>query len=97
MITTASARNLEFLSQLGAERVIDYRAERFEETVRDVDVVFDAVGGATLQRSWPVAKSGGRVVTIAAESEGTDDERVKKAFFIVEPNQKQLCESGRAE
>jgi NADPH:quinone reductase-like Zn-dependent oxidoreductase len=94
VITTASARNLEFLSQLGAVQVVDYRAERFEEKIRDVDVVFDAVGGATLRRSWPVVKAGGRVVTIAADSEGIEDDRVKKAFFIVEPNQKQLSEIG---
>jgi NADPH:quinone reductase-like Zn-dependent oxidoreductase len=92
VITTASARNFEFLSQLGAEQVIDYRAERFEERVRDVDVVFDTVGGATLKRSWPVVKSGGRIVTIAADSERAEENRVKEAFFIVEPNRKQLSE-----
>jgi NADPH:quinone reductase-like Zn-dependent oxidoreductase len=92
VITTASARNFEFLSQLGAEQVIDYRAERFEERVRDVDVVFDTVGGATLQRSWPVVKSGGRIVTIAADSERAEENRVKEAFFIVEPNRKRLSE-----
>ena len=59
-----------------------------------MDVVFDAVGGTTLQRSWPVVRSGGRIVTIAADSEGTGDERIKKAFFIVEPNRKQLAEIG---
>jgi NADPH:quinone reductase-like Zn-dependent oxidoreductase len=94
VIATASARNLEFVSRLGAEQVIDYRAVRFEETVRDIDVVFDTVGGETLERSWGVLKPGGRMVTIAANSEGTTDERTKRAFFIVEPNQKQLTEIG---
>ena len=45
MITTASARNFDFLSQLGADEVIDYRTERFEDSARDLDVVFDTVGG----------------------------------------------------
>src|SRR5262249_35767673 len=76
---------------LGAERVIDYQSERFDEMLRDIDVVFDAVGGATLQRSWDVLKPGGRLVTIAADSEGRADERTKAAFFIVEPNQVQLA------
>lgn len=49
--TTASARNLEFVSGLGAERTIDYRAARFEETVSGIDIVFDTVGGETLERS----------------------------------------------
>src|SRR5206468_1022255 len=49
---TASAANLDFVRRLGADEVIDYRTERFEDVVRDVDVVFDTVGGETLERSW---------------------------------------------
>ncbi len=94
VITTASARNLAFVSQLGAAQVIDYRAVRFEDNVRDMDVVFDTVGGDTLQRSWGVLKPGGRMVTIAADSETSTDERVKQAFFIVEPNHEQLTRIG---
>jgi NADPH:quinone reductase-like Zn-dependent oxidoreductase len=94
VVTTASARNRGFLLQLGAERVIDYRVERFEEIVRGIDVVFDGVGGTTLQRSWDVLAHSGRLVTIAADSEGTADERTKSAFFIVEPNQQQLSGIG---
>ena len=91
---TASARNLAFVTALGAEQVIDYGAIRFEEHVSGVDVVFDAVGGDTLQRSWSVLKPGGRLVTIAASSETTTDERVKQAFFVVEPNHEQLIRIG---
>jgi NADPH:quinone reductase-like Zn-dependent oxidoreductase len=90
VIATASARNREFLLQLGATQVIDYQSHAFEQVIRDVDVVFDPVGGATLDRSWGVLKPDGRLVTIAASSEGTADDRVKNAFFIVEPNHKQL-------
>ena len=92
--TTASARNHAFVSQLGADQVIDYRAVRFEESVRDMDVVFDTVGGDTLRRSWGVLKPGGRMITIAADSETSTDERVKQAFFLVEPNQTQLTQIG---
>jgi NADPH:quinone reductase-like Zn-dependent oxidoreductase len=91
---TASARNLEFVTGLGAEEVIDYRAVRFEESVPAMDVVFDTVGGETLQRSWSVLKPGGRMITIAADSETTTDNRVKQAFFIVEPNHEQLIRIG---
>ena len=91
---TVSARNLEFVTGLGAEQVIDYRAEHFEENVSGMDVVFDTVGGDTLQRSWGVLKPGGRMITIAAESETTTDNRVKQAFFIVEPNHEQLISIG---
>lgn len=87
---TASPRNLQFVAQLGAEQVVDYHAKRFEENVAPMDVVFDTVGGETLQRSWTVLKAGGRMITIAADSETSTDERIKQGFFIVEPNHKQL-------
>jgi NADPH:quinone reductase-like Zn-dependent oxidoreductase len=92
VIATASARNLAFVRELGADEVIDYKTTRFEEVVRDLDVVFDVIGGETLARSWNVLKPGGRVVTIAAQSEATTDERTRAAFFIVEPSPPQLAE-----
>jgi NADPH:quinone reductase-like Zn-dependent oxidoreductase len=91
---TASARNLAFVSVLGAERVIDYGKVRFEENIADVDIVFDTVGGETLQRSCDVLKPGGRLITIAADAKATTDDRVKQAFFIVEPNHEQLIRIG---
>jgi hypothetical protein len=48
-----------------------------------------------LERSWNVLKTAGRMVTIAAGSEGTHDERTKAAFFIVESNQQELSEIAR--
>jgi NADPH:quinone reductase-like Zn-dependent oxidoreductase len=92
VIATASARDRDFLLRLGADEVIDYRTSRFEDLVRDVDVVFDTVGGETLDRSWRVLKPGGRMVTVASGAEESNDERVRNAFFIVEPNQKELYE-----
>ena len=95
VITTASAHNFDFLSQLGANEMIDYRTNRLEDHTRDLDMVFDTVGGETLKRSWSLLKPTGRMVTIAADSEGTRDERIENAFFIVEPNKKQLSEISR--
>ncbi len=94
VVATASAENLDFVSSLGAEQVIDYRASRFEECVRDLDVVLDTVGDGTLERSWSVLKAGGRMVTVVSSAEASTDARVKQAFFIVEPNQKQLSLVG---
>ncbi len=88
---TASEANAEFVRSLGAEQVIDYRSVRFEEHTGYMDVVFDTAGGETLQRSWGVLKPEGRMVTIASGAETSVDPRTKAAFFIVEPNQKQLC------
>lgn len=92
VIATASAGNLDFVASLGAEKVIDYKKSRFEDSAKDVDVVFDTVGGETLERSWGVLGPRGRLVTIASSAENTIDERVKEAFFIMEPNRKQLTE-----
>jgi putative transposase len=51
VIATASGKNEEFVRSLGADEFVDYTREKFEESVRQVDVVFDTVGGDTLERS----------------------------------------------
>src|SRR5947208_16965906 len=63
--------------------------------VPDGDVVFGTVGGETLERSWSVLKPGGRLVTVAASGERTTDERIRAAYFIVEPSRTQLVEIAR--
>jgi len=95
VIATVSARNIDFVRRLGADEAIDYHAVRFEDAVRDVDVVLDTVGGETLQRSWAVLKPGGKLLTVAADSEGTASPAVRAAFFIVEANAPQLAELAR--
>jgi NADPH:quinone reductase-like Zn-dependent oxidoreductase len=67
VIATASQENLDFLKQLGADEVIDYRNEKFEELAKDVDVVLDTVGGDTQARSWPVLKKDGILVSIVGQ------------------------------
>jgi NADPH:quinone reductase-like Zn-dependent oxidoreductase len=94
VIGTASRANLDFVRGLGADEVIDYQATPFEAVVRDIDVVFDTVGGETLERSWGVLKTRGRLVTVAASGERTVDERTRAAFFIVKPSRRQLEEIG---
>jgi len=95
VITTASAANREFVTGLGAAQVVDYERERFEEAAGRVDVVFDTVGGETLDRSWAMLRAGGRLVTIESAAAGSSDPRVKAAFFIVAPSRKQLTEIAR--
>ena len=95
VIATASEHDLAFVSGLGADEAIDYRKERFEDRAGKVDIVFDTVGGETLQRSWGVLESEGRMVTIASDVEGADDPKLKAAFFIVESNRDQLNEVAR--
>lgn len=63
VIGTASSKNAEFLKSIGSDEVIDYRNQRFEEIVSNLDVVLDTIGGDTLERSWGVLKPGGFLVT----------------------------------
>jgi NADPH:quinone reductase-like Zn-dependent oxidoreductase len=91
---TASAANTEFVRALGADVVIDYRATRFEDVICDVDVVFDGVGGETLQRSWGVLKPGGKLVTIVG-SQGAADQRSRDAFMLVRADGRQLAQLGQ--
>jgi NADPH:quinone reductase-like Zn-dependent oxidoreductase len=95
VMATASTGNLDFVRGLGADEVIDYKTTQFDKLARDIDVVFDAVGGETLERSWPVLKPGGRAVTIASQSATLTDPRAHGAFFIVEASQRQLTEMAR--
>lgn len=78
VIATASTNNQDFLKKMGADEAIDYTKTKFEDVVKDVDVVLDAVGGETLARSYGVVKKGGIIVSIADEP----DEAVLKAHGI---------------
>ncbi len=94
---TASARDADLVRELGADTVIDYRAQRFEDEVTEQDLVFDTVGGETWERSWSVLRPGGRLVSIAvpvAPEYAIRDGR-RAIWFVVEPNRGQLAELGR--
>jgi len=95
--TTASADSAEFLRQLGADEVIDYHQEHFEDTVRDVDVALDTIGGETLERSWNVLRPGGALISVASavSAETASRRGVRGVFFIVQPNRGQLIEIAR--
>jgi NADPH:quinone reductase-like Zn-dependent oxidoreductase len=66
VITTTSAKNVGYLRSLGADEVIDYGATDFTKAVKDVDAVFDTVGGDVATRSFSVIKPGGRAAFIAS-------------------------------
>lgn len=64
VITTSSAKNRDFVLSLGADQHIDYRAQKFEEVVADIDFVLDGMGGAVLENSLKVVKDGGTIVSL---------------------------------
>jgi NADPH:quinone reductase-like Zn-dependent oxidoreductase len=96
VIATAAAKDHNFLGELGASNLIDYTHERFEEKVKDVDVVLDTIGGETQQRSWSVLRRGGILISIVSPvaADKATSLGVRGAFFIVEPNRTQLIELG---
>jgi NADPH:quinone reductase-like Zn-dependent oxidoreductase len=67
VIATTSTNNVEFVSSLGADTVVDYKTTPFEDVVRDVDLVLDTVGGETLHRSMQVVKPGGTLISIVEQ------------------------------
>lgn len=64
VIATSSAKNRDFVMSLGADKHIDYQTENFWEVIKDIDFVFDTVGGDTLEHSIDVTKSGGMIISI---------------------------------
>jgi NADPH:quinone reductase-like Zn-dependent oxidoreductase len=88
VIGTASAGKHEFVLGLGADEMIDYRETDFTEAVRNVDVVFDTLGGDTAQRSLRVLRPGGLLVTILRGKENLAEEAerrgVRAARLLVE-------------
>lgn len=63
--TTVSSDDVEYARGLGADEVIDYKNQNFEEILKDYNAVFDTVGGKTLDKSFLVVKKGGIIVSMA--------------------------------
>ncbi len=75
VITTASAANIGYLRDLGADQVIDYNATDFTKVVSNCDAVFDTVGGEVAMRSFAVLKPGGRAAFIASGGQAPKPDR----------------------
>lgn len=93
MLATASTANVDFVRSLGAETVIDYTTTPFEEVVRDVDLVLDAVGGGTLLRSMKLVKRGGTLISIYEQPSVELAERlgIRASMNQTIPNSEHLC------
>jgi NADPH:quinone reductase-like Zn-dependent oxidoreductase len=97
VITTSSGANLEFLQGLGADQTIDYTKTRFEDELSDIDLVLDAVGGDTVERSWRLLRRGGAMISVAKlipENEPREH-AARGLFFIVKPDRDQLEEMAK--
>ncbi len=62
--STVSAKDVQYVKELGADKVIDYKNQSFEDMLRNYDAVYDTVGGETYARSFSVLKRGGIIVSM---------------------------------
>ena len=97
VIGTASSHNQQFLQSLGVDEVIDYRTQRFETVMNDLDIVLDTIGEDTFERSWDVLKPNGFLVTtVAAIPEGAAEAHGVRAKRIVsQPNGNELAQIAK--
>jgi NADPH:quinone reductase-like Zn-dependent oxidoreductase len=94
VIATASRDGLETVRGYGADDVVDYENQRFEDTAHDVDLVFDVVGGETQARSYAVLKSGGTLISTVQEPDKARAaaKHLKAERYMATPNGAELAE-----
>lgn len=91
---TASGQHLALLRELRVDQPIDYKATRFEDVARDIDVVFDLIGGETQERSWKVLKKGGLLISTVSEpsQEKAAAHGVRAMTYVVKASGEELAE-----
>ena len=90
--TTVSANDKQFVQELGADVVIDYRTQTFEDLLQNYDAVFDTVGGDTYRRSFKVLKKGGVIVSMLEQpnSELMNQYGIKAVFQFTQADRERL-------
>ena len=92
--TTVSGQDREFVRGLGADQIIDYKKQHFEDEVGDVDLVYDLVAGETQDRSFGVLREGGALVSTLKEPDASraKAKNLHVARYMAEPNAAQLSQ-----
>ena len=94
--TTTSLKNTELVKTLGADIVIDYKTQNFQDELSDYDLVFDMLGGETMTESFKVLKRGGTMISIKGQD--TDNLAAKYGvsfeFVMMSPDGTMLAELG---
>ncbi|WP_144559812.1 NADP-dependent oxidoreductase [Bacillus thuringiensis] len=79
--TTASEAGADLVKSLGADEMINYKTEQFEEVLKDYDAVFDTIGGATLEKSFNIIKNGGNIVSVSGMPNARFGKEFGSGFF----------------
>jgi NADPH:quinone reductase-like Zn-dependent oxidoreductase len=80
--TTTSAGNAELVKSLGADVVIDYKTQDFEDVLRDYDVVLNSQDGKTLEKSLRVLKAGGKLISISGPPDPAFGQQIAAPAFV---------------
>jgi NADPH:quinone reductase-like Zn-dependent oxidoreductase len=97
VLTTVSTENVAFARSLGADVVIDYKSQRFEDEASDLDMVFDLIDGETRERSWKLLKRGGVLVSTLTDplQEKAREFGVRALRYTVEADGDELAEIAK--
>ncbi|CDN36955.1 unnamed protein product [Bacillus thuringiensis DB27] len=79
--TTASEAGTNLVTSLGADQIINYKTEKFEEILKNYDAVFDTIGGTTLEKSFNIIKSGGNIVSVSGMPNARFGKEFGSGFF----------------
>lgn len=92
VVAVVAAEDVDYVRSLGATMTVDYRAERFEDKVRQVDAVIDLVGGDTQRRSFSVLKPKGVLVSTVSQPDQAEAARLglRAGFFLVDVSTERL-------
>lgn len=77
--TTTSTPNVDWVQQLGADQVVDYKKEAFEDVLRDIDMVLDTLGPENVAKSFRVMRPGGKLISIAGPPDPAFAPRIRPA------------------
>jgi NADPH:quinone reductase-like Zn-dependent oxidoreductase len=96
VIATAGHDDLAFVREHGADTVVDFRTERFEDSAREVDAVLDLVGGAVQERSFHVLRRGGKLISAVSQPDRRLATRygVDAKYFLVDVSRDRLATIG---
>lgn len=79
--TTASEAGANLVTSLGADEIINYKTEKFEDILKNYDAVFDTIGGATLEKSFNIIKSRGNIVSVSGMPNARFGKEFGSGFF----------------